>query len=297
MKVAVTSTGPTLDDSVEARFGRCPYFLIVDTDSLQFEAVENPNLALGGGAGIQSAQMMAERGVSRVLTGNCGPNAFRVFGQAGVEVIVGITGSVREAVERFRAGEFAAAGVADVESHFGLGAGRQSSSVLHTGVDPSVARAPGIGMNRRDDMGGGRGMGGGRSMGRATGMGSRGCPGFGVGQHSRYGFMGFGAMYAVADSLHTNQRLPRPADEPSDRSPRQRRQVGARAGALGGARKAAALVRPEKCAGCGICVDICPRGAIRIERHAVVNPALCTACAACVVECPNEAIIVIQQRI
>jgi predicted Fe-Mo cluster-binding NifX family protein/ferredoxin len=292
MKVAVTSTGPTLDDSVEARFGRCPYFLIVDTDSLHFEAVENPNLALGGGAGIQSAQMMAERGISHVLTGNCGPNAFRVFGQAGVEVIVGITGSVREAVERFRAGEFAAAGVPNVESHFGLGAGGQSSSALNIGVDPSVTRAPGIGMNRRGGMGGGRGMG------RATGTGGRGGLGFGVGRHSaRCGFMGFGAMYGVVDSFHTNQGLPRPADEPSDRSPRQGRQVGARAGALGGARKAAALVRPEKCAGCGICVDVCPVGAIRIERHAVVNPAPCTACAACVVECPNEAIIIVPQKV
>jgi len=103
MKVAVTSTGPTLDDQVEARFGRCRYFLVVDTDSLQWEALENPNLALGGGAGIQSAQMMAEKGVSHVLTGNCGPNAFRVFGQAGVAVVVGVTGRVGESDGVFQA--------------------------------------------------------------------------------------------------------------------------------------------------------------------------------------------------
>ena len=80
MKIAVTSTGPGLDDNVEARFGRCPYFLIIDIDTMQLEAIENPNTALGGGAGIQSAQLMSEKGVTTVLTGNRGPNAFNVFG-------------------------------------------------------------------------------------------------------------------------------------------------------------------------------------------------------------------------
>ena len=61
MKIAVTATGPSLDDAVEPRFGRCPYFLIIDPDSLSFESVENPNAALGGGAGIQSAQSIAEK--------------------------------------------------------------------------------------------------------------------------------------------------------------------------------------------------------------------------------------------
>jgi predicted Fe-Mo cluster-binding NifX family protein len=113
-----------LDDQVESRFGRCPYFVIVDADTMQFEVVENPNVALGGGAGIQSAQMMAEKGVSHVLTGNCGPNAFRVFGQAGVAVVVGVTGRARDAVERFKAGEFSSATAANVESHFGMEAGQ-----------------------------------------------------------------------------------------------------------------------------------------------------------------------------
>ena len=67
MKIAVTSTGSTLDDQVEARFGRCAYFLIIDTESMQFETMENPNIALGGGAGIQSAQLMSEKGVKTVI--------------------------------------------------------------------------------------------------------------------------------------------------------------------------------------------------------------------------------------
>lgn len=238
MKIAVTSTGPTLDDQVEARFGRCAYFLIGDPDSMHFEAVENPNIALGGGAGIQSAQLMAETGVSHILTGNCGPNAFDVFGQAGVQVIVGMSGAVREAVERFKAGQFTQAEAANVQSHFGTGAG------------------PGMGT-------GGFRMGGGRGMGQTKGMG------FGAGWKPWIG-----------------QGRP---DEGMG---------GTGAGTPKTGRKAVALVRPERCAGCGICTDVCPTGAIRIvQQQAVVEPELCTACAACVSECPNEAIVIIQQKL
>ncbi len=126
MKVAVTSKGPGLEDQVEARFGRSPYFLIVDAekDTLDFETVQNPNTALGGGAGVQSAQMMSERDVKAVLTGNCGPNAFSVFDQVGVQVITGVEGTVRDAVEQFKAGELTPATEPSVKSHFGMGGGR-----------------------------------------------------------------------------------------------------------------------------------------------------------------------------
>lgn len=134
-------------------------------------------------------------------------------------------------------------------------------------------------------------------MRQGKGMGGGGGMGFGMGRRPRCGFVGFGAMHGVGENFHINQRVPTPADVPSGRSPRQGKHVAARAGALGGGRKAVALVRSEKCAGCGICVDVCPVGAIRMEQHAVVNPALCTACAACVSECPNEAIIIAQQRV
>ncbi len=121
MKIAITSTGRTLDDEVEARFGRCSHFLIVDTESMEFESMENPNTALGGGAGVQSAQMMAEKDVRTILTGNCGPNAFRVFVEAGIEVIVGVSGKVRDAVEQFKAGKLNAAEGPSVERRFGEG--------------------------------------------------------------------------------------------------------------------------------------------------------------------------------
>ena len=109
MKTAVTATGPSLDGPVDPRFGRCTYFLIVETDNLAFEAVENPNLTLGGGAGIQSAQLMNEKGVRFVLTGNCGPNARQTFAAAGIEVIVGCSGRVRDVVEQFKVGRLSAA--------------------------------------------------------------------------------------------------------------------------------------------------------------------------------------------
>lgn len=150
MKIAVTSTGPALDDHVEARFGRCMFFLIVDTETMQFEAMENPNIALGGGAGIQSAQLMSEKGVKTVLTGNCGPNAFNVFGQAGIQVVVGVSGSVRHAVEQFKSGTLSSASRPNVASHFGMGGGG------------------GIGKGGR--MGRGMGMGRGMRMPDATEM-------------------------------------------------------------------------------------------------------------------------------
>jgi len=102
MKIAVTSKGSGFDDQVDPRFGRCAYFLIVETEKIETEPIENPNVALGGGAGIQSAQLMAELDVKAVLTGNCGPNAFQTLAAAGIEVIVGVTGKVRDVVEQFK---------------------------------------------------------------------------------------------------------------------------------------------------------------------------------------------------
>ncbi|RZB32166.1 MAG: hypothetical protein SRB1_01785 [Desulfobacteraceae bacterium Eth-SRB1] len=156
MKIAVTSTGPTLDDMMEARFGRCAYFLIVDPDTMEFEALENANIALGGGAGIQSAQLMADKGVSTVLTGNCGPNAFQTFGAANIQVITGVSGQARQAVEQYKSGALAGTSTPNVESHFGMGTGR----------------GMGMGGGRGMGGGGGRGMGGGGGMGMGGRMGT-----------------------------------------------------------------------------------------------------------------------------
>ncbi len=123
MKIAVTTTGPLLNDPVEARFGRTSYYIFVDTETMEFEAVKNPNIAAGGGAGTQSAQLMADHGIQYVLTGNCGPNAFRVFEGAGIQVVVGVTGTADEAVEKFKSGDFNASDKPNVAGHFGMGGG------------------------------------------------------------------------------------------------------------------------------------------------------------------------------
>lgn len=138
MKIAVTSTGPTLDDNVDLRFGRCKFFLVIDTETMEFEAVENMNAALGGGSGIQSAQLMSEKEVAAVLTGNCGPNAFDVFSQAGIDVIVGVNGNVGNAVKQFIAGELSSTDKPNVASHFGSG--------MNSGIGRGAGRGMGRGM-------------------------------------------------------------------------------------------------------------------------------------------------------
>jgi predicted Fe-Mo cluster-binding NifX family protein len=120
MKVAVTAMGPSLNAPVDPRFGRTACFVLVDTGDMSFEAVDNTNQSMGGGAGIQSARLMADKGVAAVLTGNCGPNAHKTLTAAGIDVVLGCDGTVAEAVERFKAGELCAAKAPNVESHSGM---------------------------------------------------------------------------------------------------------------------------------------------------------------------------------
>ena len=79
MKIAISANGTDRNAQVDPRFGRCQYFLIIDTDGDQTEAVPNAAQSAGGGAGIQAAQTVADRNVEAVLTGNVGPNAHRRF--------------------------------------------------------------------------------------------------------------------------------------------------------------------------------------------------------------------------
>lgn len=106
MFVCVTSEGKDLGAAVDPRFGRCRNFIFVDTDSLVFEAVENPSLTASGGAGVQSGQFMAARKVVAVLTGRIGPNALHVLSSAGIKVYTGITGTVKEVVGEFKKGAY-----------------------------------------------------------------------------------------------------------------------------------------------------------------------------------------------
>ncbi len=109
MKIVVTSTGAELDAQASPIFGRCPTFLFVDTESLQFEVVPNSGVNAAGGAGIQAAQLVAGRDVQAVVSGKIGPKAMDVIKAAGLPVYLFNDGTVRQAVERFTAGELALA--------------------------------------------------------------------------------------------------------------------------------------------------------------------------------------------
>jgi len=113
-----------LDSQVDSRFGRCQYFIIVNTDTLEFDAIQNPNIEAMGGVGIQSAQLLASKKVCAVLTGNVGPNAFQTLSAAGIDIYTGISGSVKEAIEAYKSGKLKKTEFPNVGSKFGIGRGR-----------------------------------------------------------------------------------------------------------------------------------------------------------------------------
>jgi len=122
VKIAVSASGPTLDAAVDPRFGRAPYILLVDPDTLEFETVANQiNLQAAQGAGIQTASLVARYKPVAVLTGHCGPKAYQTLQAAGIQVVVEVHGPVRQAVEDYRAGQLRAAGGPNVTAHWQQG--------------------------------------------------------------------------------------------------------------------------------------------------------------------------------
>ncbi len=162
MKIVVTASGPDLDSPIDPKFGRSQYFIFVDPDSLQFEAIENENVMAAGGAGIQSAQFVANKGAETVITGNVGPNASTTLGAAGIKIFLGAMGTVREAVQMFKNGQLQEAFGPSAQAHFGMG-GQPGTGPGASGFGPGMG--PGMGMG--GGGGTGRGMGMGRGMGWA----------------------------------------------------------------------------------------------------------------------------------
>jgi len=152
MKIAVSSSGKDLDSLIDPRFGRCAYFLLVETDDMSFEVFDNQSTASGGGAGIQSAQFISSKGANAVITGNCGPNAVKTLTAAGIEVFLGNTRIVREVLQKYKNGELASTNMANASEYSGLGDRTNSG--------------------RSMGMGGQRGMGRGRGMGGREGLGA-----------------------------------------------------------------------------------------------------------------------------
>jgi len=119
MKIAITSMGPDLDSGVDQRFGRAKYFLVVDTESGEFTVHNNEqNLNATQGAGIQSAKNVAELQVKVVITGNVGPKAFAVLQSENIEIYTEANGTVREAMEQFKANQLRRVDQATVEGHW-----------------------------------------------------------------------------------------------------------------------------------------------------------------------------------
>jgi len=123
LKIAVSAVGKTLDSQVDRRFGRCSYFLIVDSETMSFEVMTNAAAGAMGGAGIQAAQSLAGKGVKAVITGNVGPNAFQTLSAAEIDVFVGAFGTIKEIIERFKRGELHQTETPNVRGHFGMGQG------------------------------------------------------------------------------------------------------------------------------------------------------------------------------
>lgn len=138
MKIAIASSGRTLDALVDPRFGRCPYFLIVESETGGFEAIENTAGQAFRGAGISAAQMIANKNVKAVIAGNFGPNAFNVLSSSGIKIFGGVSGiSAKEALAQYKEGKL-----------------KELTATSPFGFGPGMGR------------GGGRGGGRGRGRGR-----------------------------------------------------------------------------------------------------------------------------------
>jgi predicted Fe-Mo cluster-binding NifX family protein len=119
MRIAVTSTGKDIEAPLDPRFGRARYIIIVDEDGKVVEAVDNAQGANAlSGAGIQAGKLLADRKVDVLMTGHCGPNAFKTLQAAGIKVVVEQSGTVKEALDRFRRGNVTFSTQANVEAHW-----------------------------------------------------------------------------------------------------------------------------------------------------------------------------------
>ncbi|RLB80425.1 MAG: dinitrogenase iron-molybdenum cofactor biosynthesis protein [Deltaproteobacteria bacterium] len=171
MKIAISSTGPDLDSEVDPRFGRCQYFMIVDPDDMSFEAVPNTNLSQGSGVGIQSAKVVADKGAEVVLTGNVGPKAYQTLSAAGLKIVTGVSGLIREAIQQYKNGQLQPSDQPNAQNHSGLQAHANPSQRSWPQQGPGTGFGLGQDMRTGGSMGMGRGMRCGCGMGMGRGMG------------------------------------------------------------------------------------------------------------------------------
>ncbi|MBN1803716.1 MAG: NifB/NifX family molybdenum-iron cluster-binding protein [Sedimentisphaerales bacterium] len=119
MKVAVTSQGKELSSQTDPRFGRAKWLLLVDTETGDVEVHDNTvNLNLAQGAGIQTGQNVVNLGAEAVITGNVGPNAYKILSAANVKVYLAEVKTIQDVLESFKAGELNEVQQANVEGHW-----------------------------------------------------------------------------------------------------------------------------------------------------------------------------------
>jgi len=124
MKIAISSSGKDLDSQIDPRFGRCQYFIFVDPETMEFEVSENEGLMAMGGAGVQAAQLIVQKGATALITGNLGPNAASALSASGIRVYLVPGGTIKDVIEGYRSGSLREASGATVPPHFGMGGGR-----------------------------------------------------------------------------------------------------------------------------------------------------------------------------
>ncbi len=199
MKIAVSSSGNNLDSQIDPRFGRCTYLVIVETDDMSFEVFENENIALTGGAGIQTASFVASKGSKMVITGNCGPNATDALSAAGIKIITGQSGIIKDVVEKFKNDTLVP--LEDSASSTKPDASPKVDIARTQGQQASGGRGMGGG-GRCMGMGGGRGKGGGgRGMGGGGGMGMGGRGGSGIGGGYETGMPGQDVLFQKSEGV------------------------------------------------------------------------------------------------
>ena len=121
MKIAITSRGDSLDSEMDPRFGRCAYFVILDTDEESvIKAIPNEAAMAGGGAGIQAAQTVIDEDVEVVISGNFGPRAFDALYSGGIKIYTVSAGTVKEALDSFNQGKVELLKSASAAAHAGL---------------------------------------------------------------------------------------------------------------------------------------------------------------------------------
>ena len=124
MKIAISATGKDLNCQIDPRFGRCQYFIFIDPETMEFEVSENEGLMAMGGAGVQAAQLIVQKGATALITGNLGPNAASALSASGIRVYLVPGGTIKDVIEGYRSGSLREASGATVPPHFGMGGGR-----------------------------------------------------------------------------------------------------------------------------------------------------------------------------